>query len=582
MLHFLAHIAKVLWRERIALFWPIWLAITAFGVSLLLWVIPREKKAPEDHPEPPHRGWSRGSVLSIVLLSVFLICYIAGCLVWEDFAYSDNTIFTLSSLAGRDYPPPIWPDEGRFFPLSHQEFNVLAHVTHSATGFHTFRVIQLLVVCVFLLLLDDQLSLGGRVGLITLLLITPSIWISFSGLIYPEANVLFWLVGLIWSVKHFEGNHAFRAGAAAIISAQCMLYYKETAFLLVVGFAAGRLVLRCRTEDGSGWDFKKLWVPESRLDFCLVFLVAIFSLYYLAAMFPNYSMGYADLNRLPLTEIIAAYLKLDLLVWVLIVVVSVRTIMILRGKLAPMLLWDGLGLAAIGCVVGYLVLRMEAGYYLAPADLIAVLYLGRLLILSFPKMGSVARLATATLLILILVQDLALTSFRMYERKNLIHAKSEIGRLVKARYQSDPLNPGRLFFPYANTHRIKEFGAYLSYLGIPVEGVPRDSNNEPGILLIVKEAKVEGSCEGPGTPVCRTGNSPNSGDLVIFLPDDFSRTGSSDFDRGQESEPLLSYEPFPPVPSWLRPYEKRLGVVSPVYPHPLPDHWLSAKVILWK
>ena len=43
LLHHLLHPLKVLWRERIELFWPIWIAITAIGVMLVIWVVPEKK-----------------------------------------------------------------------------------------------------------------------------------------------------------------------------------------------------------------------------------------------------------------------------------------------------------------------------------------------------------------------------------------------------------------------------------------------------------------------------------------------------------------------------------------------------------
>ena len=71
----------------------------------------------------------------------------------------------------------------------------MRHFTSSVTGYHAMRIIQLVFLCGILLFLDDELSIWARVALITLALITPSILISFSGLIYPEWNVHF-LVGL--------------------------------------------------------------------------------------------------------------------------------------------------------------------------------------------------------------------------------------------------------------------------------------------------------------------------------------------------------------------------------------------------
>ena len=45
-LHHLLHPLKVLWRERIDLFWPIWSAITAISVMLVIWVVPGKKSVP--------------------------------------------------------------------------------------------------------------------------------------------------------------------------------------------------------------------------------------------------------------------------------------------------------------------------------------------------------------------------------------------------------------------------------------------------------------------------------------------------------------------------------------------------------
>ncbi len=177
-------------------------------------------------------------------------------------------------------------------------------------------------------------------------------------------------------------------------------------------------------------------------------------LYYLAAMFPNYSTRYADEFGLTLKQVLASYFRLDLLVWALVAVVLARIFLILRRKVAPALLWDGLALAGIGYFAGYLSLRMYSAYFLAPVDLIAVLYLGRLAVLSMKNMGLGTKLCALALLSLVLLQDVSLSAFRMYERKNVIHAKAEMGRVIKARYESDPQNVKRLFFPFAEPFHI--------------------------------------------------------------------------------------------------------------------------------
>jgi hypothetical protein len=584
MLHFLHHLLhplNLLWRERNDLFWPIWIATTALAAVVVIWVVPKKKSIPRDSLPSLRHNWSRGAILAVTFLAVLLACYIAGSLVWEDFTYYDNSHFTNGTLVGKDIPRQILPANGRFFPLGHQEYNLIRHVTSSVTGYHALRIVQLVLLCGILLVFDEDLSIWARVALIVLVLITPSVLISFSGLIYPEWNVVFWLICLAWFVKRFEQTQSRAWAVAAVISSQFMLYYKETAFLLLLGFAFGRLVLRAWNAHQGGWDFKRLRDSENRLDMCLGFLGLLFFVYYLAAMFPNYSFGYADESQLPLKQAFVSYVKLDLLVWVLAAVVLGRIFQILRRKATPALLWDGLALGGVGCLAGYLILRMNAGYFLAPADIIAVLYLGHLAVLSVKNMSRAQRLSAVSLLILVVFQDFSLSAFRMYERKNVIHAKAEMAQSIKMRYESDPQNLKRLFFPFAQPFHIMEFASYLNYIGVPVEQVPASSLADGGIVIVGKVFKADGPC-GYRPFMCHPGSRPNPGDLVVVLPEDFTRTDELNSYQ-QEDEPLFSYQPRPNIPRWLFPYVNAQRVVSPIFSQSqLPESWLNASVTVWK
>ncbi|MET1084067.1 MAG: hypothetical protein ABWY12_13625, partial [Burkholderiales bacterium] len=417
-----------------------------------------------------------------------------------------------------------------------------------------------------------------RVALITLALVTPSIVTSFCGLIYPEANVIFWAACLVWSVQRFEQTRSRSCAVAAMISTQFMLYYKETVLLLLLGFCVGRLLLRCQNAPQAGWDFSRLRDPESRLDMCVAAMAVPFLLFYLAAMYPNYRTQYADMYRLQLGQVLRSYLKVDLALWVFVAVVLARIILILRRRVAPSLLWDGLALGGVAYVVGYLYLQMYAVYYLAPADLIAVLYLGRLAFLSVENMGAGARAGVVALLFLIALQDLSLSAFRMYERKNVIHAKAELGRVIKARYESGQQRM-RLFFPAAKPYHIMEFASYLNYLGVPMERLPPDSTGR--VQIVGRTIEQDGRCMFYRSFACHTGNSPESGDLIVVLPDDSSHAEKfeSPAQRGSE-ETLLFYSPRPVIPQWLRPYVNRLHVGSPRTA--VPDRWLDASVTVWK
>lgn len=577
MLHVLHH----LWKVRNELFWPIWVSTTVLAALLAAWFASKNKAIRQGSSAQRGNTWPRGVILVIGFLAVLLAFYIAGSLVWEDFTYYDNSYFTNGTIVGKNIPLQILPSDGRFFPLGHQEYNVIRHFTTSVVGYHSLRIVQLVLLCGLLLFFDDALNIWARLVLIILVLITPGFLISFSGLIYPEWNVIFALACLAWSVKRFEQTESGAWAAAAVISSQVMLYYKETAFLLLIGFALGRLLLRSWNATGPGWDFKRLRDPESRLDLGLALLAVFFFVYYLAAMYPNYNTGYADEAQLPLAQIFLSYLKLDLLVWVLAVVVLVRFVQILRRKAEPLLLWDGLALGAVGCLVAYLILRMNAGYFLAPADIIAVLYLGHFAILYLEKMTSAQKLCAAALLALIVLQDFSLSAFRMYERKNVIHAKAEIAKAIKRQYESDPASVKRLFFPFAEPFHIMEFVSYLNYIGVPVEQAPPVPAAGPSVVIVGRVFQTDTPC-GYRAFLCHAGNRPDSGDLIVVLPDDLARPAElNSYQR--EDGPVFSYHPRPSIPHWLFPYVSVLHVVSPIFSqHQLPDSWLDASVIVWQ
>ena len=183
---------------------------------------------------------------NFILAGVFLVylcLYIYLILYQEDFAYGDNHQFTHFSLQGRNFGLPIWLDNGRFFPLGHQEFNLIRFLSKSPTGYHAFAILQLLIVLAGLFIILSNLPVWFRLLVMTLVMSTTSFVMSFFGLIYPERNVIFWLTILLVCFQYFLKTRSRFYFCAALIAAQFALYYKEPVFLLIGGFAGSRLLL---------------------------------------------------------------------------------------------------------------------------------------------------------------------------------------------------------------------------------------------------------------------------------------------------------------------------------------------------
>ena len=570
----------------------IWITLTTAAAIFVAWAVDRTAKTTNRSQSKAnlYLSWrlvgTPRDVTALALLAVFLTSYSVMILVWEDFTYYDNSFFTLVTLKGHNIGAPIWQGEGRFWPLGYQEFNLLRHFTGTITGYHVLAIAQLFIFVTILLLCDDELSMAARVSLAFVALLTPSILISFTGLIFPERNVLLLLACLVLSIKRFEKTQSTPWAVAAAVCAQIMIYYKETAFLLLFGFAAGRLILRCRNGHHATWDYHRLWDKEGRLDLCLAGLAVLFSFYYIGVMGIHQKFHYAGDRRQPLGEILLAYIRLDFLAWLLMFVVLGRICLILRGRAAASPLWDGLALGGVLYILAYCYLGIFNAWYLAPADLIAVLYVGRFAVLSWKKMGSWNKAVASMLVFIVLIQDVSLSALAVFERKNVIQAKIEIARVIQTQYSNDGGNALRLFFPFATPYVIMEFASYLSYRGVPVEGAEAEPTELNNVALAASGVAKDGPCVEWSSSRCHTVKEPDRGDLVIVLPDDEASLAEVSGYRAQ-GELLFSYEPRPRIPQWLRSLVRNLvgnlRMTSPIFVHKmLSDRSMDASVTLWR
>jgi hypothetical protein len=585
----LQHILKAVWQARVDSFRHIYVLMTGVAAIGVAWVVghaaaPIIEKDRDATISARRYFRSASAIAAITLVSLILVGYVVVALKWEDFADYDDAFFTLFTLRGRNLWPSILPSSGRFFPLGQQEFNLIRHFTSSVAGYHAVPIAQLLIVSCILFFLDYALSITAQLVLVAVCLILPSIVNSFTGLVFPDRNVVFWLACLVFFVKLFEQTWSTAWAVAAAISAQNMIYYKETAFLLLLGFAIGRLILRCRRADGKGWNYRRLRDKESSLDLCLISLGLLFLLYYVAVMIPHPNMQYANNYRVSWDKALIYYLRLDLLGLLFVAVALRRAYLIWRRRLAPLPLWDGLAFGGVACYAAYLYLRLCRPYYLAPVDFIAVLYVGRFVVLSWNQMRSWSRIATFVLVFAVLVQSVSLSAFYLYERENIIHAKAQLADAIAAQSQSDTSHYQRLFFPFSNIYPVTEFASYLTYRGIRVEGEETTvSSGAPnGVVIVSKAFTKDGRCVDYQKFVCHAGTSPNPGDLVIELPDDLeSLTEINPYRAGGEL--LFAYEPRPRIPQLMYPLFSRLRVASLRWRFmELPDRWLQASMTRWK
>jgi hypothetical protein len=296
-------------------------------------------------------------------------------------------------------------------------------------------------------------------------------------------------------------------------------------------------------------------------------------------------MNYAVLARLPRSDVVLGYIRVDLLPWLLIGVLLARIYLVLQYRAAQLLFWDGLAAGGVAYFFAYIYLSMFRVHYPAPVDLIAVLYVGRFAVLSWKKVPSWVKSAVTALVLIIICQDVLVSSFVIIETKNVIQGKVRIAAVVQAQYRRHPGKNIRLFFPFAGGYVITEFGAYLNSLGVPVEGAT-DEASGPNEVVLTRASRMsakDGPCVESNSITCYFVPGPAPGDLVIVLPDDDASLAkvSAYRDKGVV---LLYSEPRLPISRWLHSVFDSLpvGPVGTYRYGPLPDRWMDASVTKWQ
>lgn len=118
----LLQILKEVWRARVGSFLAVYVLITGTTAIAVAWVVgrrsvPLPERSRESAVPQTRRAWRPiTSLATAILLGSILAGYLAIALKWEAFADYDDSYFTLYTLRGRTFGPPIWPDSGRFFP----------------------------------------------------------------------------------------------------------------------------------------------------------------------------------------------------------------------------------------------------------------------------------------------------------------------------------------------------------------------------------------------------------------------------------------------------------------------------------
>ncbi|MEA5508898.1 hypothetical protein VB715_03895 [Crocosphaera sp. UHCC 0190] len=545
------------------------------------------------------QSYKINTYIQIGFFLLFCITYIYLMLYGEDFAYHDNEQYTLFSLSGNFLGMPIHPSGGRFWPLGHQEFNLISLFSKTPLAYHLFPVFQLVVcLCVIWLILENK-SISYKLFVIFFIMITHSFVISFQGLIFPERNLIFWISILILSIQKFEKSNSIIYFIGAIIAAQFLLYYKEPIFLLIGGFATMRLVNSLVIiKIWSNWGNLSKVIKYRWIDVSLIILSIIFLSYYFLCIFPNIEDAYMSNNQVNTFSIIVSYLTTDIILNVFFIVFFVRIIYLGKIKKNPDMLWDFLAFSSILYFISYIKLGMYSTYYTSLTDFIAILYLAILIDrIDFSNNKSHLKKSTIiALTFLLCLENIHLSSYAIISRKKHIDSRVKFVQFIQEYIYNHPNgNDLGLFFPHNNNYDVMQFTAFMNYKinqGSNFSDITDTQLYSNGQKLVLKNYLTEkldkDLCVSYRNIKCYYQSKPSFNDLIIYLPaSDHLNLYSQKFDGfrkyigsirkkelidlGSNSKTLFHYQPM------FEGLEKILVFLSP--PKWIDSDWLNGSIM---
>lgn len=591
--------AVVRYARRVVIlhFLPVWMVflvvVAVCGLLLPLYDGPRPRPSTDtlNRKPKPARQFTSADALATILFLLFAAIYIALIFYKADFAYyDDNDVFTEYSARGVPYPPPIWFGEWRFFPLAFQEFNVLSHVTRSVIGYYFLGVAQLIVLLIALFVILEEVPIRFRLLVMAALMVTPSFVIVFTGLIFPERNIVFWLAIMLVCLVGYSKRQRRIYLLGCLITTQFLLYYKETVVVFVIVFAVSRMLLMHMEQERSQHSWRET-IRNNSLPLGMIGVSCIYVVLFLMALglphgVPVYiARQHARFDGLgaPPTSLLLWQLLIDWLPLILLVVLMVRIaqFVFFRRRLDPLL--DPLAAGAIAYYLSIIALRIGNAYYMAPVDFVAVFCLTRLSVV-WLRHASIARLCIVAVVFLsIVAHDALYSTFQVVERKSVITAKGQFANFLGGYLQRTKGNTLELFFPYAFGYDLMELSSYLRYRGFHLEGpfaAPQTIGGGLGETRLVIEGREdfdEGKCIAGRNYVCHHTEEARPGALVVVLPDD--NASLADLKHIGEDASLLLVWKAPNFctrrDSWFR----LLHAISRTYPrNQLPESWLQLYV----
>jgi hypothetical protein len=425
-----------------------------------------------------------------VIIFVLFCVYLALIPAWQDFTLFDAHHLFKTIDGTKDWPhPPIWPAQGRLFPLSDQEFRYLAQISPTIFFYHFAFAIEVIAVAMITSRMVDNRYVGIAIaGAIS----TPAFAQAYFGLVFPERNLVFLLALFALGFDRWSQRGCLWCLAAAMVSGITLLFYKELGIILT-GVVALLFLIK-----------NKLITPvqrDARNTSAAIFLlisVAGWIAIYLLAIYPQIEAVYQTLRVVTRFDALA---NLIVQPWVYILIgMAFRRSKTVSEKwhlLDP--LWDGFLIGAMIYTAALVVMRFDLNYYYAPPAFLAWLLFGRLL----PKLSLNTKGMWVVYFFIAIQSYQAVCVIKPY--KELVAAKSDAARFIG--YLKSSTKNVTVHYPQASDYEAGLFSGFLnSKYSLNVKTIVRTEGNQAGSAKCINSINM---------PICHHGESLESGALSV-------------------------------------------------------------------
>lgn len=313
----------------------------------------------------------------IKYVSIFLWIFLVGISCYTilkdaNWILGDDYYFISPLLTDSFIPMPIWPSNGRFFPLSFQEFNLLRLFSlDDPLGYYCISCLEFLITVLFFTLFLKDLSKTYThktqyfwcVFFVFLLIISRTVLYLYMDVIFPERNVLCMLSLFLFFYWRGINKESLLYICIAAFFAVMSFYYKEPMFGLFSVFCLCPFI----------FDYKNVSKYHKIFSSIIFINIILYLILYYFIVYLYIEKGYNE-GRVALTHLenFIFILKHNKFFIVLLFWACFRFIRITIFHEKKYLITDSLLFSGVAYFFAYIVLKLNNAHYFTSIYILAL------------------------------------------------------------------------------------------------------------------------------------------------------------------------------------------------------------------